>query len=187
MPSWPDAPSAWQPGGSQHYDSGMLPARLLPSARRAGIAVCTNPRHARDLTPNETRADAAAGTTAAPAGDVRGTACPLPPGARALLRRCREEQPQYQENDVIDVRLHAADAIVFLDFSPFRCACRAIRRSPERADFWKWLLLYRRRSRPVLRQAVAEHAGDAELYVLPTPRAVRRFIAKIASGMPDSP
>jgi hypothetical protein len=56
------------------------------------------------------------------------------------LRRCREEQPQYQENDVIDVRLHAADAIVFLDFSPFRCACRAIRRSPERADFWKWLL-----------------------------------------------
>jgi hypothetical protein len=140
MPSWPDAPSAWQPGGSQHYDSGMLPARLLPSARRAGIAVCTNPRHARDLTPNGTRADAAPGTTAAPAGDVRGTACPLLPGARALPRRCREEQPQYQENDVIDVRLHAADAIVFLDFSPFRCACRAIRRSPERADFWKWLL-----------------------------------------------
>jgi len=24
--------------------------------------------------------------------------------------------------DVLDVRLHAADAIVFLDFSPFRCA-----------------------------------------------------------------
>ena len=36
--------------------------------------------------------------------------------------------------DVIDVRLHAADAIVFLDFSPFRCAWRAIRRSPERAE-----------------------------------------------------
>ena len=72
--------------------------------------------------------------------------------------------------DVINVRLHAADAIVFLDFSPFRCAWRAIRRSPERADFWKSLLLYRRRSRPVLRQAIAAHAGDADLYVLPTPR-----------------
>jgi adenylate kinase family enzyme len=71
--------------------------------------------------------------------------------------------------DVIDVWLHAADAIVFLDFSPFRCAWRAIRRSPERADFWKWLLWYRRRSRPVPRQAVAAHAGDAELYVLPAP------------------
>jgi len=89
--------------------------------------------------------------------------------------------------DVLDVRLQAADAIVFLDFSPFRCAWRAIRRSPERADFWKWLLLYRRSSRPVLRQAIAAHARDADVYVLPTPRAVRRFVAKIASGMPDSP
>ena len=89
--------------------------------------------------------------------------------------------------DVLDIRLQAADAIVFLDFSPLRCAWRAIRRSPERADFWKWLLLYRRRSRPVLRQAIAAHASDADVYVLPTPRAVRRFVAKIASGVPDPP
>lgn len=73
--------------------------------------------------------------------------------------------------DVLHIRLQAADAIVFLEFSPLRCAWRAIRRSPERADFWKWLLFYRRRSRPVLRQAIAAHAGDAEVYVLPTPRA----------------
>ena len=89
--------------------------------------------------------------------------------------------------DVLDIRLQAADAIVFLDFSPLRCAWRAIRRSPERADFWKWLLLYRRRSRPVLRQAIAAHAGDADVYVLPTPRAVRRFVTKIASDVPDTP
>ena len=89
--------------------------------------------------------------------------------------------------DVLSIRLHAADAIVFLDFSPFRCAWRAIRRSPERADFWKWLLLYRRRSRPVLRQAIAAHAGDAAVYVLPTPRAARRFVANIASSVPGSP
>lgn len=89
--------------------------------------------------------------------------------------------------DVLNVRLQAADAMVFLDFSPVRCAWRAIRRSPERADFWKGLLLYRRRSRPVLRQAIAAHAGDADVYVLPTPRAVGRFVAKIASGVPDSP
>lgn len=56
--------------------------------------------------------------------------------------------------DVIDVRLQAADTIVFLDFSPFRCACRAIRRSWERADFWKWLLTYR------LPQPPAASAGD---------------------------
>lgn len=89
--------------------------------------------------------------------------------------------------DVVHVRLRAADTIVFLDFSPLRCAWRAIRRSPERADFWTWLLSYRRRSRPVLRQAIAAHAGDAAVYVLPTPRAVRRFVANIASSAPDSP
>lgn len=42
--------------------------------------------------------------------------------------------------DVLDVRLQAEDAIVFLDFSPARCAWRALRRSRERADFWWWLL-----------------------------------------------
>ena len=90
-------------------------------------------------------------------------------------------------HDVLDVRLQAADTIVFLDFSPFRCAWRAIRRSRERADFWTWLLTYRHRSRPLLWQAIAAHAGDAGLYVLPTPRAVRRFVAAVASGAPDPP
>jgi adenylate kinase family enzyme len=89
--------------------------------------------------------------------------------------------------DVINVRLQAADTIVFLDFSPFRCAWRAIRRPRGRADFWKWLLTYRRRSRPLLRQATAARAGDADIYVLPTPRAVRRFVAKIASDVSDPP
>jgi len=89
--------------------------------------------------------------------------------------------------DVIDVRLQAADTVVFLDFSPARCAWRAICRSRERADFWWWLLTYRRRSRPLLVQAIAAHAGDAEIHVLPTPRAVRRFVARITSGVLDLP
>ena len=89
--------------------------------------------------------------------------------------------------DVINVRLQAADTVVFLDFSPFRCAWRAIRRSRERADFWRWLLTYRRRSRPLLRQAISAHAGDADIYVLPTPRAVMRFVAQITSDVSDSP
>ena len=89
--------------------------------------------------------------------------------------------------DVLDVRLRAADTVVFLDFSPFRCAWRAIRRSRERADFWKWLLTYRRRSRPLLLEAIAAHAGDASRYVLPTPRAVRRFVAGVTSDAPDPP
>ena len=50
--------------------------------------------------------------------------------------------------DVVDLRLRAADTVIFLDFSLARCAWRAIRRSPERADFWPWPVAYRRRSLP---------------------------------------
>jgi adenylate kinase family enzyme len=89
-------------------------------------------------------------------------------------------------HDIIDVRLQAADTIVFLDFSPVRCAWRAFRRSRERADFWRWLLTYRRRSRPLIRQAIAAHAGRADVHVLPTPRAVTRFAAQIALDMPNA-
>jgi nicotinamide riboside kinase len=85
-------------------------------------------------------------------------------------------------HDILDVRMRAADTIVFLDFSPLRCAWRAIRRSSERADFWRWLLTYRRRSRPLIQQAIAAHAGEASVLVLRTPRSVRQFVATINSG-----
>jgi hypothetical protein len=87
--------------------------------------------------------------------------------------------------DVVDVRLQAADTVVFLDFSPLLCAWRAIRRSRERADFWRWLWSYRRRSRPLLLQAIAVHAGDADIHVLRTPRAVSRFVAQVTPSTPD--
>jgi len=56
--------------------------------------------------------------------------------------------------DAVEVRLRAADTIIFLDFSLARCAWRAIRRSRERADFWRWLLAHRSQSRPILRAAI---------------------------------
>jgi adenylate kinase family enzyme len=87
--------------------------------------------------------------------------------------------------DVLEVRLRAADTIVFLDFSPARCAWRAMRRSRERADFWRWLFMYRRRSRPLLLQAISAYAGNADIHVLPTPGAVRRFLAQTARSTAD--
>ncbi|MFG6195862.1 hypothetical protein [Nonomuraea sp. JJY05] len=85
--------------------------------------------------------------------------------------------------DVLDVRLRAADTVILLDFSFWRCAWRAIRRSRERADFWLWVWAWRRRSRPLLLAAIATHAGDAELHVIRTPRALRRFVGQV-SGRP---
>ncbi|HEY2114314.1 MAG TPA: adenylate kinase [Candidatus Angelobacter sp.] len=82
--------------------------------------------------------------------------------------------------DAIEERLRAADTIVLLDFSLPRCAWRAFRRSRERADFWRWMLAWRRRSRPVLMKAIANHAASAGLRILRDPKAVNRFIEEVA-------
>src|ERR1700722_5616514 len=81
--------------------------------------------------------------------------------------------------DAVEVRLRAADTIIFLDFSLIRCAWRAIRRSRERADFWRWLVAYRFQSRPILMQAIAKHAPHAVLYVFRGPQALTRFVADV--------
>ena len=57
--------------------------------------------------------------------------------------------------DAVEVRLRAADTIIFLDFSLIRCAWWAFLRSPERTYFWRWLLAYRFQSRPILLAALA--------------------------------
>jgi adenylate kinase family enzyme len=81
--------------------------------------------------------------------------------------------------DSPEVRLRAADTIIALDFSLFRCAGQAIRRSRERADFWLWLLRYRRRSLPILMDAIANCAANADLLILRNPQAVSRFLADV--------
>jgi len=82
--------------------------------------------------------------------------------------------------DVVEIRLSAADTIIFLDFSVTRCAWRALRRSRERFDFWLWLFCYRRHSRPLLMSSIAKHAHGAELHVVRTPQAVRQFLEGIS-------
>jgi len=82
--------------------------------------------------------------------------------------------------DVVEIRLRAADTILFLHFSLLRCAWRAFRRSRERADFWRWLLAYRWQGRPILMEAIANHAVHADLHVFRNPEALRRFVAQVA-------
>lgn len=89
--------------------------------------------------------------------------------------------------DSIEVRLPAADTIILLDFSLVRCAWRAIRRSREGVDFWRWLLAYRYESRPILRAAIANHAPNAVLHVLRSPKALSRFVADEAAATPVVP
>lgn len=79
--------------------------------------------------------------------------------------------------DAVEERLRAAETIVLLDFSLLRCLWRAFRRSREGTDFWRWVLSWRRSSRPALLRAIALHAPTARLYTLREPGAVARFIA----------
>jgi adenylate kinase family enzyme len=82
--------------------------------------------------------------------------------------------------DIVHVRLQAADTVIVLDFPFVRCAWRAIRRSRERADFWRWVYSYRRQSLPLVMDAIATYADGAALHVLRSPRAVSRFLAQLA-------
>lgn len=86
--------------------------------------------------------------------------------------------------DAVAVRLRAADTILFLDFSLVRCAWRAIRRSRERADFWRWLLAHRYQCRPILMAAIAKHAPNAVLHVFRNSNALSRFVVDAAAATP---
>lgn len=85
--------------------------------------------------------------------------------------------------DTVEVRLRAADTVIFLDFSLLRCGWRALRRSRERMDFWLWLVRYRRESRPFLMRMIAEHASGAEVHVLNDPDAVAKFLAGVRMAL----
>jgi len=84
--------------------------------------------------------------------------------------------------DAIEVRLRAADTIIFLDFSLIRCAWRALWRSRERLDFWLCLLRYRYQSRPFRMTAISKCAPSANVHLLRYPEAVKRFLATVAHG-----
>jgi hypothetical protein len=84
--------------------------------------------------------------------------------------------------DAVEVRLHRADTIILLNFSLLRCAWRAWRRGSEGADFWRWVISYRRKSRTVLMKAIDEHAAGAQVHVFRNQRDLNRFIEMCSSG-----
>jgi adenylate kinase family enzyme len=110
---------------------------------------------------------------------------PLPPGQWVSIRNRLIQNPSWIMDgdlgpyDVIDPRIRAADTIIFLDFPLVTCAWRAIRRSRERADFWQWLIAYRRKYRTALIQAFARYALTATLHRLRSPEAVDQLIEDV--------
>jgi len=83
--------------------------------------------------------------------------------------------------DVLGARLEAADTVVILDVPRWRCVWRAVRRSRERADFWKWLWRWRRDFRPQMYRAIEQHAPGVDLRIIRTAAAADRFLSDAAA------
>ena len=93
----------------------------------------------------------------------------------------------------MDLRLAAADTIIFLDLPQVLCVLRVVRRflryrhqsrpdmapgCPEKLDliFLKWIWNYRHDRRPGVLIRIHEYAAGARLVHLQTPTQVRRFL-----------
>ncbi|HLH27329.1 MAG TPA: hypothetical protein VKW77_00355 [Acidimicrobiales bacterium] len=83
--------------------------------------------------------------------------------------------------DVVGPRLRAADTVIVLDTPRWRCTVRALRRSRQRADFWRWLWGWRRHAWPIVRAAIAADAGGADVLIVRGQRARRRLLADAAA------
>ncbi|MCP9491325.1 MAG: hypothetical protein MSC31_15825 [Solirubrobacteraceae bacterium MAG38_C4-C5] len=100
--------------------------------------------------------------------------------------------------DTLELRLEAADTVVFLDLSRWRCAWRATSRvvrgrgragtapgCPERLDrrhlaFLRYIWRFPRAGRPRVLERLAARQRDTRIVRLTTPSQVRRFEAELA-------
>jgi adenylate kinase family enzyme len=98
----------------------------------------------------------------------------------------------------LDIRLLAADTIIFLDFPRFLCLWRVIKRSwqyrgktrpdmgygcPERLDweFLKWVWTYRQRRRSAILKKLSQVATEKKVIILRSPSDVKQFLQNISS------
>ena len=87
--------------------------------------------------------------------------------------------------DVLAPRLARADTVVMVETPLAICVWRALRRGPQRLDFWVWVLRWGWSYRPRILVAVDQHAANAELVTLSGARDIDRFLARfVEHGRP---
>jgi adenylate kinase family enzyme len=100
-------------------------------------------------------------------------------------------------NTTLPIRLQAADTVIFLDLAPLTCLYAATRRqltatqpqNPTTGEYnrltpavARYILTYRTKMRPKVRNNIATHAPTATLITLTTRRQVRTWLASLAAG-----
>ncbi|MDF2890420.1 MAG: topology modulation protein [Clostridia bacterium] len=99
----------------------------------------------------------------------------------------------------MELRMEAADAIIYLDFSTIVCLCGIFKRwmmysGKKRPDitegcnekidwaFFYWVLTYRRRNRKKLLAMLHKYAEGRKIVILKNRREVKNFVDKIKEG-----
>lgn len=99
-------------------------------------------------------------------------------------------------NGTMDLRLNAADTIIFLDFNRVLCTCRVLKRMiqyrnrkrpdmgegvKERFDpgFIRWVWKYPERNRPIVMEKLKKLPADRTITILRSPKEVRQFLENL--------
>jgi adenylate kinase family enzyme len=127
---------------------------------------------------------------------------PLPPDKFAALQHDLVTPPRWVIDgnyaSTLPIRLAAADTVIFLDLPARTClrgiAQRRLRHGRGQHDaigvydritlgFIRYILSYRKAMAPRVRTLIAEHAGHADVVVLTSRRAARRYLASLPARL----
>jgi adenylate kinase family enzyme len=122
----------------------------------------------------------------------------IPADRSAALQRELAAQPRWVADGnyaaTLPIRLAAADTVIFLDLPAWACLWGSLQRRLRHGagqhaptgvydritwDFLRYVLGYRRSMRPSILRLLAQDAGRADLVVLRSRRATRRFLRKL--------
>ncbi len=96
----------------------------------------------------------------------------------------------------MEIRLHKADTIIFLDISRTICTYRVIKRwiqyrnktRPDMGEgceerisleFLQWVWKYRSTKRPIILEKLNSLSNEKEVIILTSPKEVRQFLERI--------
>jgi adenylate kinase family enzyme len=99
----------------------------------------------------------------------------------------------------LPVRLHAADTVIFLDLPAWACLQGILQRRLRHGagqhqaigvydritwNFIRYIIGYRRTMAPRVRALIAEHASHAQVVILRSRRAARRYLTAVPAPAP---
>ncbi len=128
---------------------------------------------------------------------------PLDQEAFAALQRDLVAAPRWiidgNYASTLPIRLQAADTVIFLDLPGWACLLGILQRQARHGggqhqangeynritwNFARYIIGYRKTMAPRVRSLIAEHASDAQVVILRSRRAARRYLATVPATSP---